>query len=65
MAPVDHDRQLHRPARPKSLKALRAARTVRPVKSTSSTSTTTCPVRSMVMSVAASGSTGRSPMSSR
>ena len=52
-------------ARPKSFSALRAARMVRPVKSTSSTSTTTRPARSTGMSVTASGSTGRRPMSSR
>ena len=44
---------------------VRAARTVRPVKSTSSTSTTTRPDTSKSMLVTASGSTGRSPMSSR
>ena len=51
--------------RPKSVSASSAARIVRPVKSTSSTSTTCRPVRSTVMSVTASGITGRSPMSSR
>ena len=64
MPTVDHHGELDGAGRPRSESAFSAARTVLPVKSTSSQSTTTAPSRSTGISVAATGTTGRSPMSS-
>ena len=65
MTPVDHHGELHRPGPAVVIEGVEGGPHRRPVNSTSSTSTTARPVRSKGMSVTASGSTGRSPMSSR